>query len=257
MQAARRSYNGPYENEYLNQVAFPMGGLGAGMICLEGTGAFSHVSLRHQPNVFHQPMMFAALYAKGARTARLVEGPVPMRKAFGLPNAGNGCSAGKADGLPRFAQATFKTRFPFGIVRLEDKTMPVKVELTGWSPFAPGDTDNASLPVAGLEYRFRNHTNKTIEGVFSFHAQNFMRSNDKAAGTVTLFAFDRGQKLSEHTAPYDAVVQVLDGEARITIDGRAGDVAAGSIIIMPGNVPHAVAATKRFKMLLTMIRTKV
>jgi len=80
---------------------------------------------------------------------------------------------------------------------------------------------------------------------------------DKPAGTITLFAFDQGQKLSEHTAPYDAVVQVLDGEARITIDGRAGDVAAGGIIIMPGNVPHAVAATKRFKMLLTMIRTKV
>ena len=78
---------------------------------------------------------------------------------------------------------------------------------------------------------------------------------DKAAGTITLFAFDQGQKLSEHTAPYDAVVQVLDGQATITIDGRAGDVAAGSIIIMPGNVPHAVAATKRFKMLLTMIRT--
>ena len=80
---------------------------------------------------------------------------------------------------------------------------------------------------------------------------------DKPAGAITLFAFDEGQKLSEHTAPYDAVVQVLDGQATITIDGRENDVAAGGIIIMPGNVPHAVAATKRFKMLLTMIRTKV
>lgn len=80
---------------------------------------------------------------------------------------------------------------------------------------------------------------------------------DKPAGTITLFAFDAGQKLSEHTTPYDAVVQVLDGQATITIDGRENDVAAGGIIIMPGNVPHAVAATKRFKMLLTMIRTKV
>jgi len=80
---------------------------------------------------------------------------------------------------------------------------------------------------------------------------------DKPAGTITLFAFDKGQKLSEHTAPYDAVIQVLDGEATITINGRENDVAAGGIIIMPGNVPHAVAATKRLKMLLTMIRTKV
>lgn len=79
---------------------------------------------------------------------------------------------------------------------------------------------------------------------------------DKPAGTITLFAFDEGQKLSEHTAPYDAVVQVLDGLATVTIDGRENQVAAGDIIIMPGNVPHAVAATKRFKMLLTMVRTK-
>ena len=79
----------------------------------------------------------------------------------------------------------------------------------------------------------------------------------KPAGTITLFAFDEGQKLSEHTTPYDAVVQVLDGVATVTIDGRENQVAAGDIIIMPGNRPHAVAATKRFKMLLTMIRTKV
>ena len=80
---------------------------------------------------------------------------------------------------------------------------------------------------------------------------------DKPAGTITLFAFDQGQKLSEHRTPYDAVIQVLDGAATITIDGRKNNVVAGGIIIMPGNVSHAVAATKRFKMLLTMIRTKV
>ena len=77
---------------------------------------------------------------------------------------------------------------------------------------------------------------------------------NKPAGTITLFAFDAGQKLSEHTAPYDAVVQVLDGHATITIDGRQNDVSTGRIIIMPGSVPHAVAAPAKFKMLLTMIR---
>ncbi len=77
---------------------------------------------------------------------------------------------------------------------------------------------------------------------------------DKPAGTITLFAFDRGQKLSEHTAPYDAVVQVVDGAARLTIGGEDVNVSAGQIIIMPGNVPHAVAAEEKFKMLLTMIR---
>jgi len=78
---------------------------------------------------------------------------------------------------------------------------------------------------------------------------------DKPAGTITLFAFDKGQKLSEHTAPYDAVVQILDGQVLLIIGGKGVQVSAGQITIMPANVPHAVAAQERFKMLLTMIRT--
>jgi len=77
---------------------------------------------------------------------------------------------------------------------------------------------------------------------------------DKPAGTITLFAFDKGQKLSEHTAPYDAVIQVVDGAARLTIGGKDVKVSVGDIIIMPANVPHTVAAKEKFKMLLTMIR---
>ena len=77
---------------------------------------------------------------------------------------------------------------------------------------------------------------------------------DKPVGTITLFAFDRGQKLSEHTAPYDAVVQVIDGSAKLTIGGEDIRVLAGEIIIMPANVPHAVVAEEKFKMLLTMVR---
>lgn len=74
------------------------------------------------------------------------------------------------------------------------------------------------------------------------------------AGTVTLFAFDKGQELSEHTAPFDALVQVLDGEARISVGGKPHAVAVGEAILMPANVPHALRATRRFKMLLTMLR---
>jgi quercetin dioxygenase-like cupin family protein len=77
---------------------------------------------------------------------------------------------------------------------------------------------------------------------------------DKTAGTITLFAFDKGQNLSEHTVPYDAVVQVLDGKALLTIGGEEVEVTSGQIIIMPGNVSHSVAAKEKFKMLLTMIR---
>lgn len=78
---------------------------------------------------------------------------------------------------------------------------------------------------------------------------------DKKAGTVTLFAFGQGQGLSEHTAPFDALVQILDGEAEITISGKAFHLEPGEIIVMPANEPHALKAVSRFKMILTMIRS--
>ena len=77
----------------------------------------------------------------------------------------------------------------------------------------------------------------------------------KATGTVTVFAFDAGQGLSEHTAPFDAMVHVLDGEAEITIGGTVHQVRAGELIIMPANKPHALKAGERFKMMLIMIRS--
>jgi len=77
----------------------------------------------------------------------------------------------------------------------------------------------------------------------------------RAGGTMTLFAFDEGQALSEHTAPFDAIAYVLDGEASISVAGRSETVKAGQFIWLPANQPHAVAAVvTRFKMLLTMIR---
>jgi quercetin dioxygenase-like cupin family protein len=78
---------------------------------------------------------------------------------------------------------------------------------------------------------------------------------DKDSGTVTLFAFDAGQGLSEHTAPYDAMVQVLEGDARVTISGKANIVKQGEMVIMPANQPHALFAVSQFKMILTMIRS--
>ena len=78
----------------------------------------------------------------------------------------------------------------------------------------------------------------------------------KSAGNITLFAFDKGQELSEHTAPFDALVQVLEGEARISIDKKAYRLREGSCIIMPAGIPHALHASARFKMLLTMIKSE-
>lgn len=78
---------------------------------------------------------------------------------------------------------------------------------------------------------------------------------DKDAGTVTLFSFDEGQGLSEHTAPYDTMVQLLDGEAEAVVSGRSHHLKQGETIIVPANKPHALKAVERFKMLLTMIRS--
>ena len=77
---------------------------------------------------------------------------------------------------------------------------------------------------------------------------------DKKAGTLTLFAFDAGQGLSEHTSPYDATLYVLEGTAKLMIGGKEVLARAGEMVIMPANVPHSVNATERFKMLLIMIR---
>ena len=76
----------------------------------------------------------------------------------------------------------------------------------------------------------------------------------KETGTVTIFAFDEGQGLSEHTAPFDALVYVLDGEAEVSISGKPNIVKEGEMIIMPAGKPHALSAAKKFKMLLVMIR---
>ena len=171
---AGRSYNGAYTGDYLNRVAFPLGGIGAGMICLEGTGALSHFSLRNRPEVFNEPCTFAALSVQGAANiARVLEGPVPGWKLFGAPSAGNGAS-GTSFGLPRFASASFRARYPFATVTLADGQVGLAVEVTGWSPFEPGDADNSSLPVAALEYRFVNRSAETLRAVFSFNAKNFL-----------------------------------------------------------------------------------
>ncbi len=193
--AGTAEYAGRYAGPRLNRVAFPLGGMGAGMICLEGTGALSHVSLRNKPEVFHEPCTFAAICVKGTpNVARVLEGPVPAWKLFGQPGTGNG-AGGASFGLPRFREAEFRARFPFGAVTLRDGPSPIResgtgaarpdpsqshlplpleVEITGWSPFEPGDADHASLPVAALEYRFTNPTDKPIEAVFSWNARNFM-----------------------------------------------------------------------------------
>ncbi len=94
--STERVFNAAYEGENLNRLAFPIGGIGAGMICLEGNGAISHVSVRNHPEVYKEPFMMAALSVKGLENgAKVLEGPVPAWKVFGNPNTGNGAGEKK------------------------------------------------------------------------------------------------------------------------------------------------------------------
>jgi len=179
-------YNGVYSGANLNRIAFPVGGIGAGMFCIEGTGAISHMSVRNRPEVFNEPCMFAAISLKGVKNgAKVLEGMVPDWKKFGNPLTGNG-SNGASWGLPRFENAKFLARFPFALIDLDDKELPIKVQIKGWSPFIPNDADNSSLPAGAFEYTFENTGSSDLDAVFSYNSKNFMRQTPPrpAAGTT-------------------------------------------------------------------------
>ncbi len=189
-----RLYNVAYKGEYLNRVAFPIGGTGAGMFCMEGTGAISHMSVRNRPEIFHEPGFFAAIHVKGLKNnAKVLEGPVPDWKKFGFRDAGNGAT-GATTGLPRFHNAAFTARFPFGNLELSDADLPLKIKVTGWSPFIPTDEDNSGMPVGAMEYSFTNTGKRTEEVIFSFNARNFLRIDD---GKNSISSLPNGFVLSE------------------------------------------------------------
>jgi uncharacterized protein (DUF608 family) len=192
LSTGERQFNGPYTDQFLNRIAFPLGGIGAGMYCIEGTGAFSHMSIRHKPDVFNDPGIFAAIAIKGKNdnAAKIIEGPVPEWKKFGTANAGNGLG-GTTYGLPRFESAAFNTKFPFANISLRDKDYPLAVTIEAWSPFIPTDADNSSLPAGSISYKFENTSHEEVKAVFSFHARNFLKQ-DKAKGKNLIEAFPNG-----------------------------------------------------------------
>jgi len=188
MKSDQHESNASYEGECLERAAFPLGGIGAGMLCVEGSGKLSHVSLHGRPEIYNEPAAFAALSIKGLG-ARVVEGPVSRWKLF-FPwsprqgdSSGNG-GTGRDYGLPRYSRARFTARFPFATVDLDLQGWPAAARIGAWSPFIPGRADDSSLPVAALEYTFRNEGTEDLEAVFSFNSRNFMApANGGGAGS--------------------------------------------------------------------------
>jgi uncharacterized protein (DUF608 family) len=179
------TFNGAYDGQNLERLTFPIGGLGSGMFCLTGTGAFTSFSFRHIAEVFNEPFVFSAISVKdgGKTTGRLLEGPVASWKPiFSWDRHGNGSGMGapnRSYGLPRFDAAKFQSRFPFAEVSLTDDKIPLEVSLIGWSPFVPGDADSSGLPIGVIEYRFKNTTKREIEAVYSFHSRNFLARDNE------------------------------------------------------------------------------
>ena len=215
MMTKKREYNGAYSGRGLNRVAFPLGGIGAGMVCLEGSGAIYNVSVRNRMDFFNEPCTFAALCVKGEENvARVLEGPIPDWKYFGGPGTGNG-AVGTPYGLPRFSRASFLARFPFATLEMADEDIPLNVSVTGWSPFVPGDADSSSLPVGALEYRFKNPTGEAVEAVFSFNTKNFMA---KGSTGNTILPIRGGFILWQDGPKDEATDSVNEGAFAVFVD---------------------------------------
>ncbi len=172
-----------FEGGQLANISFPMGGIGAGMVCFSGTGRLQDISINGDPGVGCNPEAFAAIAVTGpAGVCRVLEAPVPPFRYFNdLPNSGNGLY-GKDYGLPRFRGGTFSSRFPFATLSLQDPAFPLQAELTGWSPFVPGDDLASGLPVAAIEYSLANPGTETLDAVFSYSCPQFCQ--DGGSGSL-------------------------------------------------------------------------
>jgi uncharacterized protein (DUF608 family) len=159
------------------QIAFPIGGLGAGMICLNGYGGLQDFSIRNKPATSATPdghgtsdAAFATLHIKGKNgITKLVEGPMPPEKIYNLGTKGQGFREGGFEGLPRFKNVTFHGEYPFGNVTLKDPKVPLHVNITGFNPFIPLDDKNSSIPCAILEYTLTNHSKNKVDYDFAYH----------------------------------------------------------------------------------------
>lgn len=184
MEKQRKIYTG----ENLKHIAFPLGGMGAGMFCLQGSGMLGNFSIRNSPDIHLEPNIFSTICIKNEsrNITKVLEGQVPYHKIFGHPTVGtlgiqgmgNGLH-GKNYGLPRFQDNAFSSRFPFAAIEFFDINVPINATLNAWSPFIPLNEDDSSLPAAILEYSFENNTNKEIEAVYTFNAQNFLSIGKK------------------------------------------------------------------------------
>ena len=174
-----------FSGEDAVQVAMPLGGIGAGCVCLNAQGGLQDFSIRNVPATSalpdgHSPTdaAFATVYFPDRGLARLLEGPLPSGRIYNQGLKSQGARSGGHEGLPRFRRAVFQGEYPFGTVELTDPDLPLAVTITGFNPFIPLDDKNSSLPCAILEYTFTNATEQVAPFEFSYHISHFAFGED-------------------------------------------------------------------------------
>ncbi len=166
-----------FQGDRTTQVAMPIGGIGAGCICLNGYGGLQDFSIWNRPATTALPegyspskAAFAILHVKGAKpTTKLIEGPFPVLKIYDQGLQGEGYRRGGFEGFPRFGKCEFKGEYPFAEVSISDPSMPLHVNLAAWNPFIPLDDKNSGIPCAILEYTFQNTSAQRVDYEFSYH----------------------------------------------------------------------------------------
>src|SRR6266480_934979 len=185
-----------FTGERAAQIAMPLGGIGAGCICLNGYGGLQDFSIRNHPSTTALPegysgtkASFAILHIKGASpVTKLVEGPFPVLKIYDQGLQGEGYRRGGFEGFPRFQKCVFKGEYPFGEAKLTDSTVPLQVTLNAWNPFVPLDGKNSGIPCAILEYTLHNSSPNTVilgRCVFLHNSEN---PNAESYGSASLIA---------------------------------------------------------------------
>jgi uncharacterized protein (DUF608 family) len=221
--APQRTFSG----EFATQVAMPLGGIGAGSICLNGYGGLQDFSIRTRPETTALPSTFSAnspeaafavLHIKGSHgVTKLIEGPFPAFKIFDQGLQGQGLRRGGFEGLPRFAMCIFKGEYPIGEARLSDPVIPLEVTVTGWSPFIPLDDKNSGIPCLLLEYTLHNTSPRAVEYEFSYHLSH-LAPGCKREQAATLNTVVPGKGVFLHNTE-DANAEAF-GSAALTVIGH-------------------------------------
>lgn len=201
-----------FSGDKATQVAMPIGGIGTGCICVNGSGGLQDFSIRTRPETTALPSgftsnspeaAFAILHIKGpAPVTKLVEGPFPPFKIFDQGLQGQGLRRGGFEGFPRFEKSNFRGEFPFAEVRFADHAVPLDVSLVAWNPFIPLDDKNSGIPCAILEYTLHNTSPLAVDYQFSYHLSHLAPGcNPDQAASANAVIEDRGAFLFNHEAP--------------------------------------------------------